>query len=204
MARGKMVYVKAKKTKPYEGGHWNQKKKYECVCLWLTGIPLTQVAVEANVPVNTVREWRTMKWWNDIVDDIRSEDKQRLDAKLSNMLDKTLDEMMDRLENGEYVYDQKSGKLKRSPVKLRDTTTTFNTLMDKRQLIRKEPTKITETSSTATQLANLAKQFESFVNGQAAVEHKEKVVAEYIDEDTVVQDVDGTYILKEDQDAVSN
>lgn len=194
---GRYIYVKNKKTKPYELGHWSEKKKYEAVCLWLTGIPLTHVAIELNVPLNTLRMWKISKWWQDTVKDIQSEDKQKLDAQLSKILDKSLTEMMDRLENGEYIYDQKTGKLKRTPAKLRDTTHTFNTIMDKRQLIRKEPTKITESTSTAQQLTELAKQFENFVTGKTKPESFEQVVNEVIEGETVVQNEDGTYELKE-------
>lgn len=195
--RGKLVYVKAKKTKPHEGGHWSEKKKHESVVMFAAGMPIRQISVELNIPFETVKKWRYSEWFAEMVEDLRSDDKQKLDAKLTKILDKTLDELMDRLENGEFVYDQKTGELKRTPVKLRDTTVAFNTIMDKRQLIRREPTKITEQSNTATQLANLAQQFASFVSGQQPKEKLEHVVNEFIDGDTVVQDGDGTYSLKE-------
>ena len=194
MARGKMVYVKATpKTSHLQTGHWSEKKKYECVCLWASGMSLKEVSLQTNTPYATVRQWRTCKWWEDIHKDIKSEDSQKLDAKLTKILDKTLESIMDRLENGEFVYDQKSGKLKRTPIKLRDATTAMNSVLDKRQLIRKEPTKIVESSSTAIQLQNLAAQFAAFVNKPK----EEKLVDQYIDEVTVTQDEDGTYSLKE-------
>ena len=60
---------------------------------------------------------------------------------------------MDRLENGDHIYDQKTGRIRRAPVKLRELNATFNTLLDKRQLLRNKPTKIVEQQNTATQLA---------------------------------------------------
>ena len=195
--RGGYVYVKAKKTKPHEGGHWSEKKKLEACTLWCAGMGLTQLAIEINVPLATIKLWRASKWWEELSRDIRSDESQKMDAQLTKILDKSLTEIMDRLEQGEYVYDQKTGKIKRAPVKLRDATVAFNSLMDKRQLIRKEPTKITEQSNTATQLANLAKQFEQFVTGKPKEEKLVEVVNEFIEGDTVVQDEDGTYVVKE-------
>ena len=200
--RGKMVYVKAKKTLPHQGGHWSETKKQKAVCLWVAGIPLTQIAVELNVPHETIKGWRTTTWWNDIAKDLRSEESQKLDAKLTKILDKSLENIMDRLENGEFIYDQKTGKVKRAPTKLRDSTVAFNTLMDKRSLIRKEPTKIVEQQSTAQQLENLAKQFEQFVTGKIKEEKLKDVVAEFIIDDTVQQDEDGTYYVKDTDDAL--
>lgn len=195
--RGKLVYVKAKKTQPHQGGHWSEKKRYEAVCLWVSGMSLREVSLQANVPYETIAKWRASTWWNDIVKDLQSEDKQVTDAKLTKILDKTLDTIMDRLENGEFIYDQKTGKVKRTPVKIRDATVAMNTVLDKRQLIRKEPTKIVEQSNTAQQLQNLAEQFASFVTGQVKKEKLEHIVNEFIDGDTVEQHEDGTYVLKE-------
>lgn len=195
--KGKLVYVKAKKTQPHQGGHWSEKKKYECVCLWASGVTMREVSVQMNVPYDTLARWRASTWWNDIVKDLQSEDKQITDAKLTKILDKTLDTIMDRLENGEFIYDQKTGKVKRTPVKIRDATVAMNTVMDKRQLIRKEPTKIVENGNTAQQLQNLADQFAAFVTGQKKPEQLEKIVNEFIDDTTVEQQEDGTYVLKE-------
>lgn len=194
MARGKMVYVKAKpKTTAGVTGHWSEKKKHEAVCLWSTGMTMAQVSIELGVPYETIKQWRTTAWWKDIHEELKTEDKQKLDAKLTKILDKTLESVMDRLENGEFVYDQKTGSLKRAPVKLRDATTAMNSVIDKRQLIRKEPTKITEQSNAAVQLANLAQQFASFVNNNT----KQEKVINFVDGETVEQNDDGTYSIKE-------
>ena len=194
---GKFVYVKAKKTLPHQGGHWSEKKKYEAVCLWVSGLNLREVSLQLNVPYDTLGKWRASSWWNDIVKDLQSEDKQKTDAKLTKILDKTLDTIMDRLEEGEYIYDQKTGKVKRTPVKLRDATVAMNTVLDKRQLIRREPTKIVEQSNTTQQLQNLAEQFAAFVTGQVKKEKLENIVNEYIEGETVEQQEDGSYALKE-------
>ena len=194
---GHMVYVRNKKTKPYQPGHWSEKKKHEAVCLWVSGLNLTKVAVELNVPVETVRDWRTSKWWKDIAEDLQSEDAQHLDAKITKILDKSLETVMDRLENGEYIYDQRTGKIRQTPVKLRDANMAFNTLMDKRQLIRKQPTKITESVSTAANLANLAKQFEQFVTGKVAQPTIKECINEVYEGETLEQHEDGSYTVKE-------
>lgn len=195
MAAGRMVYVKAKpKTSRMQSGHWSEKKKYEACCLWSSGMKMSQVSVETGVPYETIKQWRASTWWADIHKELQSEDKQQLDARLTKILDKTLDSILDRLENGEFVYDQKTGSLKRSPVKLRDATVAMNTVMDKRQLIRKEPTKIVESESTNQQLANLAKQFQEFVTGKKQ-EEKDKPL--YIEGETLQDNGDGTFSVKE-------
>ena len=205
MAKGKMVYVRAKpKTTRGVAGLWASKIKYEAVCLWSAGVRLREISLQLNVPIDTLNNWRASGWWSDIHKEIMSEDSQQLDAKLTKILDKSLETIMDRLEKGEFVYDQKSGGVKRVPAKLRDATVAMNTVMDKRQLIRKEPTKIVADSSTATQLQNLATQFASFVNNNKKQEEKiVDVVDNFILGENVTLNEDGKYVIDEVEHGIS-
>ena len=194
---GKWTYVKQKKVAPHDGAQWPQRKKVEACTIWCaTGSP-SIVSAQTNIPTNTLKSWMKQDWWKDMVTDLRNADNEVLDTKLTKAMDKALEQIMDRLENGEYVLDQKTGKVKQIPVKLRDSTVALNTLLDKRQLLRKLPTKITEQTTTTAQLANLAQQFAAFVNGK-----KENVVETYVDHaiegETVEQGEDGKYYIKED------
>jgi hypothetical protein len=83
------------------------------------------------------------------------------------------------------------------PAKLRDLNVAFNSLIDKRQLIRKQPTKIIEQQTTATQLQNLADQFAQFVTGKTKQEKFNDLVEDVIEGETVVQNEDGTWEVKE-------
>ena len=47
-----------------------------------------------------------------------------------------------RIEEGDYQYDQKTGRLVKIPLKARDLERITSGLFDKRQLIRKQPTNI--------------------------------------------------------------
>ena len=190
---GKYVYVKENKTKAFEPGHWKESKKIEAVTTYLSTGNLSETARLLGVPIRTLESWKISDWWKDCVKKIQADEDQQLDAKTTKIIDKALDNLMDRIENGEYVYDQKTGQLKRAPAKLRDLNTAFNHLLDKRQLLRNKPTKIVEQQTTAVALQNLAEQFKQFTNKQV----KELPDREYIEGDTVVQNEDGVYELKE-------
>ena len=194
---GKYVYVKMKKTKPHERGHWSQNKKLEVCTTWCATGSVPVTSTQCNVPTETIREWQRQDWWKELVTDLRNSDNEVLDTKLTKAMDKALEQIMDRLENGEYVLDQKTGKIKQIPVKLRDSTVALNTLLDKRPLLRKLPTKITEQQTTQAQLANLAQQFATFVTVKQQEEKLEHVVNEFIDGETVEKDADGNYFVKE-------
>jgi uncharacterized UPF0160 family protein len=157
----------------------------EAVTLWCsTGSPTT-VSETLGIPLCTIETWKTLDWWKNAVEVLRNQDNEKLDSKLTKALDKALDKVLDLIDNGEFIYDQKTGKVKRMPAKLRDVNHAFNSLVDKRQLIRKLPTKIVESSQTEQKLKQLAVQFAEFVN-------KNKKEPPAI---TLEQDDEGTYAV---------
>ena len=190
---GKYVYVKENKTKAGQAGHWKEAKRIEAVVTYLANGNLAETSRQLGVPISTMEMWKRAEWWKDLVEKIQAEEDQQLDAKTSKIINKALENIMDRIENGEDIYDQKTGKIKKMPVKLRDLNVAFNSLLDKRQLLRNKPTKIVEQHSTATQLQNLAEQFAKFVEKKI----EEPPTQHYIDGDTVIQNADGVYEIKE-------
>ena len=190
---GKLVYIKMNKTKAGEPGQWKETKRIEAVTTYLSTGNLTETGRLTGVPLKTMEQWKTSDWWKEMEKKIRSDEEQHLDAKLTKIIDKTLEKLVDSIENGEHIYDQRTGQIKRMPAKMRDLNNAFNTILDKRQLIRKQPTKIVEQTNTATQLQNLADQFAKFVN-QKVIEPEP---IHYIADDTVIQNEDGVWEVKE-------
>lgn len=189
---GKMVYVKMKKTKAGQLGHWSENKKIEVVTTYLSTGSNTETMRITGVPLDTINQWKAKPWWKEYIDKIRQDEEQQLDNKLSKAVDLALTNLMDRIENGEFIYDQKTGKVIRTPAKLRDLNTAFSNVIDKRQILRKQPTKIVEQQNTATQLQSLAESFATFVNKQI----KEPEMP-YIEGETVVQNAAGVFEIKE-------
>ena len=196
---GSWRYVKAlRKNTPGVPGLWSDKKKNEAIAVYLATGSATLTSEQINVPIHTLNKWKASTWWKDKVTELQKEDYDRLDTRLGKALDKALDEVMDRLEKGECMFDVRTGKVKRIPAKLRDINTTFTQLLDKRQLIRKQPTKIVEQQSTAAQLQNLADQFTKFVTGKLNEDRVIDLVKDCIEGENVVQLEDGSWGIKDD------
>ena len=97
---------------------------------------------------------------------------------MSKVIDKTLEMLMQRVEEGDYQYDQKTGRLVKVPLKARDLERITSGLFDKRQLIRKQPTNIKQSDlNQADRLLKLAEQFAKFTTGKEA---PEKLIDEHI------------------------
>ena len=95
------VYVRRKKTKPNEPGRWTEQKKIEVMTTYLALGNLTQACAMCNVPLVTVQAWAKTPWWKEQMQAIRDEEVFQLDKKLEKVVNKALDQVNDRLENGE-------------------------------------------------------------------------------------------------------
>ena len=198
MAAGAYRYVRAK-TKVARGGksYWADSVKQKAVELFMNTGSISLTARELNIPLDTLNGWKKKDWFKDAIATRRNEQIELLDSKLTESIDEAVKQMQDRLKNGDTVYNQRTGKFTQAPAKLRDLNTAFNTLIDKRQLIRKLPTKITEQQSTAAQLQNRADQFQQFVTGRIKPEGVEQLVDRVIEGETVEQGEDGAWYVKE-------
>jgi hypothetical protein len=176
---GHLVYVRSKKNTALDKGWWPQKKRLEVVTTWLALGSLAETSRICNVPLDTCNRWKASDWWAKLVQDIQSGEGQKTDAKMTKVIDKALDLIVSRIEEGDYQFDQKTGKIIKIPLKVRDLERVASGLFDKRQLIRKQPTSIKSSDlNQLERLSNLAKQFAEFASNKP---RQEKIVDTYFD-----------------------
>jgi hypothetical protein len=120
-----------------EKGHWPIEKKIEVVTQWLVLGNLRQTAALSGVSYNLVRKWRGEQWWLELESEIRQTQNIQMDTKLSTIVEKSLEATLDRVENGDFIYDQKSGEIRRKPAALRDVHRVAVDLLDRREVLRK-------------------------------------------------------------------
>jgi hypothetical protein len=144
-----------------EGKHWSDSQKVDAVKTFVVFGNVPAVESALGVPRKTVHYWKTQQWWKDLESEIRAGDDIELSAKLKKVIDKSVEVLGDRLDKGDFVYDQKSGELKRRPVSMRDAHVVAKDLIDKKRVLDNKPTQITETR-IEDRLAMLAQKFEDF------------------------------------------
>lgn len=142
-----------------EGKWWSDSQKLETVKCWLLTGNLAMTAGIVKVPEDTVRRWAKTTWWAQIVDDLHQEDQLLLSARLKKIVDKSFDVIEDRLEKGDFVYDQKTGQMRRKQVNMRDAHKVAIDLVDKREkLLAGHGPKASE-EQVADKLIKLAEKF---------------------------------------------
>ena len=135
----------------------------------MLGGNINQTAIALQIPPETVRRWTKSAWWKELYDEVKQEDNIVLSHKLQKIVARSLALVEDRLEKGDFFYDQKTGQVVRKEVSLRDAHEVMKSSFQMRESIEKPQAAEVEEGSINDKLAALAKQFEQF-----AVAQKEK------------------------------
>lgn len=139
------------------------ERKYEVVRTLLSTGNHRIAAEMHGVPLSTLRHWKQAPWWPELVEEVKREQRSELQSRLGKIAAVTLDIMEDRLENGEYILNNKTGDLIRKPVGLRDANQAMNNLMTqvtKIEELNSKEVQVTETVSDV--LKQLANEFAKF------------------------------------------
>lgn len=176
-------------------GWYSDAQKMKVVCTYAVTGNSRRTSEMTKVPEGTIRVWKQTEWWHEIMSRIREEQNEELDVKLTALVEKAVDAVNDRLEHGDYRYIAKTGELVRQPVSMKDLAIVTAITVDKRQLLRGEPTSRVEKVSENEKLVRLAEEFKNFNKAKTIESVAQKVeeenyvseeeTEEYVDEDTL-------------------
>lgn len=116
-----------------------------------------------DVHINTIKVWTESDWWSEIVEKTKRIARAELNSRLTKIVDLALSRIEDRLENGDYVLNNKTGEIIRKPVSLRDANQVAKDILGQQIDIQKmEREEIKIDSSVSDILKNLATEFAKF------------------------------------------
>jgi hypothetical protein len=170
---------------------WSDSQKLEAVTTFLMLGSVKLTASVLKIPEITVKTWKASDWWKETVNELKVQDELLLSTKLKKIVDKSLTIVEDRLENGDYVYDQKSGGIRRKPVSLRDTHKVLMDLSDKREHLLDKNIDNGSNALAEDKLQKLAEKFAALVQDQR------KPIIEVTDVITVQENIDAVYEERE-------
>lgn len=149
---------------------YDYKKRLEATSLYAATGSFVLAAEKSGVDEKIIRKWSKEPWFIEVLHDFRSENLSKLDAAFTDIIDRAAVELKDRLENGDWFSNPKTGQLTRRPVSMRDLAIVQAINVDKRQLIRGEPTSRPDQTAGATVkvLETLAEKFTEIVNKKRA------------------------------------
>ena len=145
-----------------EGKWWSDTQKLEAATTFLALGNGAQTAAVLNIPLATFNRWRYAEWFKKMVDELKTEDNLKLNARLTKLVSKALDVTEDRLSNGNYQYDPKTSELIRVPVSLKDASKVANDMLTRKDIIEDKPIQEQIERTVDDRLAKLAEQFRAF------------------------------------------
>lgn len=143
--------------------HWSPDQKEMAVAKYLILGNLMEVQRQTQIPEITLRKWKHQDWWAEKEKELRRQANTELEGKLGKVLNKSLEQTMDRLENGDITFNQRTGKFERVPVKANVVNQINKTMLDKKFILQQINAKSDNTEEAiADRLESLKKEFLSF------------------------------------------
>jgi len=153
---------------------WSDKQKTEAVTSWLLLGNLALTSRILSIPEITLRVWKTTEWWKNLVEEIKTQENIQMSGRLKKIVDASLTAVEDRLVNGDWVYDNKTGQMMRKQVAMKDAHKVSTDLMDRQLALEKATKPVTQEEQNDDKLLKLAEKFAAFVTDK--IEHKETLV----------------------------
>lgn len=158
---------------------FTDEEKIQVISVYLATNSVKLTSETTGVTEQTIIAWKKSAWWDKMVTDIYHRDAQSKASKMSRSVNKALDLVQERLENGDYMYDPRTGEIKRVPVKLAELIKATNSLVSNQQLLeRKTESAVKEVEQTdkLTELANKFAAFASAKNKRETVTIEDAVI----------------------------
>lgn len=148
--------------------------KIETVKTFLAlGGNLSLTSGATNIPYYTLREWKSTQWWKDVTGELQKEDRLGLTAKTKDILARSIEQLADRIEHGDFVLNQKTGKIVRRPIQAKDLHRVTMDMMDKKERLEKSMEDNVAPESDTDRLKSLAERFAALA--VKAVEKQQKI-----------------------------
>ncbi len=144
------------------GNAWSHQKRVEVATAHAMGLSAPMIQAATGVSAETIRHWRMEEWFKELIEELRRDEDIQVDAKLTKIVNKSLETIVDRLENGDFMFDPKEGEFRRKPLNARDVVKVADIMFDKRNLLRGKPTTISGKEQISDRLLKLAEDFKRF------------------------------------------
>ena len=124
-----------------EGSNYDREFRLKFVSDYLLNPNLAAICRAHDVPYDTALAWKKKNWWFDMSEEILQNHKEELLAKQRKIIEKTYDELGDRLNNGDEFFYPESGHV-RVKVKANHLATVADSVLKANQLLQGKATQI--------------------------------------------------------------
>ena len=168
------------------GVPWSDSQKLEAVqtYLMLGSVRMTSAALK--IPEITIKVWRASTWWKDLESELKIQDELQLSTRLKKIAEKSFAAVEDRLEHGNFVLDQKTGKIRRIPVNLKDAHKVAVESIQQQELIANKHVEVANDGQIMDKLEQLANKFAEMASSRFKEIANEERTVELVEDITPV------------------
>ena len=164
----RVITYRDKKKSDIKQAWWSEKQKYEVVAAFVLLGNLAHVARMTGIPEITCRKWKASPWWAEAEDEIRRGAKVQLSGRLTKAIELANIALEDRLSNGDFIFDYKTGKMIRKPVTADTAVKVLDKLIDRQEQLDQAAKRLETTTREGVdeRLKKLAEDFLKFANSK--------------------------------------
>lgn len=140
-------------------------KKLEVAALYMLLGNMRVVSEKMDVPYDTLCDWKRSDWWPELIQQIKRQRKNKTNQSLTKLIEQSLEVMEDRLTNGDFILNNKTGEIMRKPVGVKEATAIATSLLQRQIQIEDLENKFeNKNESVQDVLATIAKEFQKLTN----------------------------------------
>jgi hypothetical protein len=158
--------MERRKRKDGKKKWWSNDQRLQAAATYVMLGSWSETALATGIPLVTLKSWRHLPWWKDMLTQVRSDDLDTSSAHIQKVIKKAMLATEDRIDNGNFVFDQKTGKVVRIPCNLKDTLKAATDLMTRQDKMRLEESKKESTEGTIDRLTKLAEELSKFAKAK--------------------------------------
>lgn len=152
-------------AKGIQKGMFPDEKKVEAASIYAVTGSVHKASELTGVPLHTIKSWRQTDEFKALLNEVWTENNEKIDARFTAIIEKSLEAIIDRLDNGDHRLTAK-GTVVRVPIGAKELSLVQAINVDKRQLLRGLPTSRTDAADQGTgkavdRLERLAETFEN-------------------------------------------
>lgn len=169
--------------------HWSEKQKVEAIQSYLLLGNLAMTSRILGIPEVTLRVWKASPWWKEKQHELKTQEKMELSSRLKKIVDASLTVVEDRLVNGNFQLDQKTGQVTRIPVALKDAHKVAVDMQERQEILEKVDRELVSDESIDEQLNKLASKFADMATKRIEQKHNESRTIN-VEDATLIEDDD--------------
>ena len=140
---------------------WTYDEKMNaCNYYVVTGGSSMEISKLTGVPAQTLRGWTHTQEWAEMRQEIVRRHQDRLDGKFTKIILKGLAEFEDRLEHGDEIWNARDGEMVRRKMCGKDVMMSVDKVIDKRALLRGDPTSRRVSTTVEKQMEDIQSKLE--------------------------------------------